>query len=141
MIASSLAHLHGDTIELARMGNNLHKQTGLTEKGAIVPGLYDYLDPRDRDWDYVKSTPYSNRHEVLTGSSVGPEFRPVRFLEEVAGPPPTQGAVCELLRPHTDRADLEVAVQQEGEIVVRHRPGPEKDFVTHAERRSGRDPG
>jgi hypothetical protein len=68
MIASSLAHLHGDTIELARMGNNLHKQTGLTEKGAIVPGLYDYLDDRDNDWEYVKSTPYSNRHEVLTGS-------------------------------------------------------------------------
>jgi hypothetical protein len=68
MIASSVAHLHGDTLELARMGNNLHKQTGLTEKGAIVPGLYDYLDPRDRDWDYVKSTPYSNRHEVITGS-------------------------------------------------------------------------
>ncbi len=68
MIASSIAHLHGDTIELARMGNNLHKQTGITEKGAIVPGLYDYLDPRDNDWEYVKSTPYSNRHEVLTGS-------------------------------------------------------------------------
>ncbi|MBD07637.1 MAG: lectin [Gammaproteobacteria bacterium] len=68
MIASSVAHLHGDTLELARMGNNLHKQTGLTEKGAIVPGLYDYLDPRDRDWEYVKTTPYSNRHEVLTGS-------------------------------------------------------------------------
>ena len=68
MIASSLAHLHGDTLELARMGNNLHKQTGLTEKGAIVPGLYDFLDPRDNDWEYVKNTPYSNRHEVLTGS-------------------------------------------------------------------------
>lgn len=68
MIASSVTHLHGDTLELARMGNNLHKQTGLTEKGAIVPGLYDYLDPRDRDWEYVKTTPYSNRHEVITGS-------------------------------------------------------------------------
>ena len=68
MIASSVAHLHGDTLELARMGNNLHKQTGLTEKGAIVPGLYDFLDPRDNDWEYVKTTPYSNRHEVLTGS-------------------------------------------------------------------------
>ncbi len=68
MVASSLAHLHGDTLELARMGNNLHKQTGLTEKGAIVPGLYDFLDPRDIDWEYVKRTPYSNRHEVLTGS-------------------------------------------------------------------------
>ena len=68
MIASSVAHLHGDTLELARMGNNLHKQSGLTERGAIVPGLYDYLDPRDRDWEYVKTTPYTNRHEVMTGS-------------------------------------------------------------------------
>ena len=36
MIARDLAHLHGDTIELARMGNNLTKRTGLTEKGQIV---------------------------------------------------------------------------------------------------------
>jgi hypothetical protein len=79
MIASSLAHLHGDTIELARMGNNLHKQTGITEKGAIVPGLYDYLDPRDNDWEYVKSTPYSNRHEVLTGSQPDGTAYPPEF--------------------------------------------------------------
>jgi hypothetical protein len=79
MIASSLAHLHGDTIELARMGNNLHKQTGITEKGAIVPGLYDYLDPRDNDWEYVKNTPYSNRHEVLTGSQPDGTAYPPEF--------------------------------------------------------------
>ena len=41
MIASSVAHLHGDTIELARLGNNLTKQSGLTERGQIVPGLND----------------------------------------------------------------------------------------------------
>jgi hypothetical protein len=68
MIASSLAHLHGDTIELARLGNNLHKRTGLTEQGQIVPGLNDYKHPRDTDWEYARTTPYSNRHEVLTGS-------------------------------------------------------------------------
>ena len=39
MVARDLAHLHGDTIELARLGNNLNKRTGLTEKGQIVPGL------------------------------------------------------------------------------------------------------
>src|SRR5512145_2432763 len=39
MIARDLAHLHGDTIELARLGNNLNKRTGLTERGQIVPGL------------------------------------------------------------------------------------------------------
>src|SRR5258705_10202445 len=32
MIARDLVHLHGDTIELARLGNNLTKRTGLTEK-------------------------------------------------------------------------------------------------------------
>jgi hypothetical protein len=68
MIARDLAHLHGDTLELARLGNNLNKLTGLTEKGQIVPGLNDFPHPRSRDWDYVKTTPYSNRHEVLTGT-------------------------------------------------------------------------
>jgi hypothetical protein len=68
MIAPDLAHLHGDTLELARLGNNLNKLTGLTEKGETVPGLYDYADPRDNDWNYVKTTPHSNRHEMLTGS-------------------------------------------------------------------------
>ena len=68
MIARDVAHLHGDTLELARLGNNLNKLTGLTEKGQIVPGLNDFPHPRSRDWDYVKTTPYSNRHEVLTGT-------------------------------------------------------------------------
>jgi hypothetical protein len=68
MIAPDLAHLHGDTMELARLGNNLNKLTGLTEKGETVPGLYDYADRRDNDWEYVKTTQHSNRHEMLTGS-------------------------------------------------------------------------
>ena len=68
MIAHDLAHLHGDTLEQARLGNNVKKLTGLTEKGEIVPGLNDYADPQDNDWDYVKTTPNSNRHEMLTGS-------------------------------------------------------------------------
>ena len=71
MIARDLAHLHGDTLELARLGNTLTKQSGLTEKGQIVPGLNDFPDPRDNDWDWVKTTPYSNRHEMLTGSQPG----------------------------------------------------------------------
>ena len=33
MIARDVAHLHGDTIEQARLGNNLHKLSGLTGKG------------------------------------------------------------------------------------------------------------
>jgi hypothetical protein len=70
MIARDLAHLHGDTIELARLGNNLNKRTGLTEKGQIVPGLNDYQVPRDSEWEYTKTTPYTNRHEMLTGSQL-----------------------------------------------------------------------
>ena len=77
MITSDLAQLHGDTLELARLGNNLTKRTGLTELGQIVPGLNDYKDRRDTDWNYVKTTPYSNRHEVLTGSQLdGTAFPP-----------------------------------------------------------------
>jgi hypothetical protein len=77
MIARDLAHLHGDTIELARLGNNLNKRTGLTEKGQIVPGLNDYQVPHDSDWEYTKTTPYTNRHEMLTGSQLdGRAFPP-----------------------------------------------------------------
>lgn len=77
MIARDLAHLHGDTIELARMGNNLNKRTGLTEKGQIVPGLNDYQVPHDSEWEYTKTTPYTNRHEMLTGSQLdGRAFPP-----------------------------------------------------------------
>jgi hypothetical protein len=68
MIARDLAHLHGDTLEQARLGNNLTKLSGLTEKGQIVPGLNDFPDSRDRNWEWVKTTPYSNRHEMLTGT-------------------------------------------------------------------------
>lgn len=70
MIARDVAHLHGDTLDLARLGNNLNKRTGLTEKGQIVPGLNDYPEPRDSDWEYSKTTPYTNRHEMLTGSQL-----------------------------------------------------------------------
>ena len=68
MIASDLAHLHGDTLELARLGNNVNKLTALTEKGEIVPGLNDNPDPKDRTWAYASDHPNSNRHEMLTGS-------------------------------------------------------------------------
>ena len=77
MIARDLAHLHGDTLPLARLGNNLTKQSGLTERGQIVPGLNDYQVARDSDWEYSKTTPYTNRHEMLTGSQLdGRAFPP-----------------------------------------------------------------
>ena len=51
-IAADLAELNGDTIELARLGSNLFKQSALDEKGEIINGAGD--------------TP--NRHDMLTGS-------------------------------------------------------------------------
>jgi hypothetical protein len=51
-IAQNLADLHGDTLDLARLGSNLTKQTALTETGDMIKGLGD--------------TP--NQHDMLTGS-------------------------------------------------------------------------
>jgi hypothetical protein len=53
MVARDLAQLHGDTLELARLGNNITKTSDLTEKGEIVNGVGD--NP--------------NRHDMLTGST------------------------------------------------------------------------
>ena len=52
IVARDLEHLHGDTLELARIGNQLHRMTALTEKGDRVTGAGD--------------TP--NQHDILTGS-------------------------------------------------------------------------
>jgi hypothetical protein len=52
-IGQSVAELHGDTIEQARMGVALGKQLSLTEKGGVVNGVGD--------------TP--NQHDILTGST------------------------------------------------------------------------
>jgi hypothetical protein len=51
-IAQNVADLHGDTLDQARLGSNLGKQTALTEKGALVNGVGD--------------TP--TQHDMLTGS-------------------------------------------------------------------------
>ncbi len=51
-IAQTVAELHGDTIEQARLGNILGKQFSLTEKGTPVNGVGD--------------TP--NQHDILTGT-------------------------------------------------------------------------
>jgi hypothetical protein len=51
-IAADLAELNGDTIELARLGSNLFKQSALNEKGELINGVGD--------------TP--NMHDMLTGS-------------------------------------------------------------------------
>lgn len=51
-VAKDLAQLHGDTLEGARLGNNLSRTTVLTEKNEAVKGTGD--------------TP--NEHDILTGS-------------------------------------------------------------------------
>jgi hypothetical protein len=51
-IAQSLVDLHGDTLEAARLGNNISKATALTEKGEPIRGFGD--NP--------------NQHDMLTGS-------------------------------------------------------------------------
>jgi hypothetical protein len=53
LVARNLAELHGDTLELARLGNGIAKTADLTEKGEIVNGVGD--NP--------------NRHDMLTGST------------------------------------------------------------------------
>jgi hypothetical protein len=53
-IAQNVADLHGDTIDQARLGNNLSRTTALTEKGEAVKGAGD--------------TP--NQHDMLTGSQL-----------------------------------------------------------------------
>ncbi|MFN0100960.1 MAG: lectin [Bryobacteraceae bacterium] len=52
-IAQNIADLHGDTVELARMGNFINKMTAITEKGTRINGSGD--------------TP--NQHDILTGST------------------------------------------------------------------------
>jgi hypothetical protein len=52
-IAASVAELHGDTLEQARLGNRLQKVTALTEKGELVKGVGDS----------------PNQHDILTGST------------------------------------------------------------------------
>ena len=52
MVARDVAHLHGDTLDLARMGNLITKANALTEKGEPVNGVGDK----------------PNMHDVMTGS-------------------------------------------------------------------------
>jgi hypothetical protein len=51
-IAQNVGDLHGDTIEQARLGNNINKTTAISEKGEPIKGVGD--------------TP--NQHDMLTGS-------------------------------------------------------------------------
>lgn len=56
MIARDVGHLHGDTVEAARMGNGLHGLHATNEKGQIVQGR-------------IAGTPASpSVHDILTGT-------------------------------------------------------------------------
>jgi hypothetical protein len=52
IVARDLEHLHGDTLDLARIGNQLSRVTALSEKGTQITGAGE--------------TP--NQHDILTGS-------------------------------------------------------------------------
>jgi len=52
VVARDLAHLHGDTLEAARLGNNLHWNTAFTEKNEQVKRAGDK----------------PNEHDIITGS-------------------------------------------------------------------------
>ncbi|MCU1336098.1 MAG: lectin [Bryobacterales bacterium] len=52
VIANNVAELHGDTLEIARLGNRITKTTAISEKGEMLNGVGD--------------TP--NEHDILTGS-------------------------------------------------------------------------
>ena len=52
MVARDLEHLHGDTLDLARLGNLLTKNNSINEKGELVNGVGDK----------------PNMHDILTGS-------------------------------------------------------------------------
>ena len=53
LVGMNLAEIHGDTIELARLGNRLNKNNSRNEKGEAVNGVGDM----------------PNQHDILTGST------------------------------------------------------------------------
>jgi hypothetical protein len=81
-IAASVAELHGDTLEQARLGNRIQKTTALNEKGELVNGVGD--------------TP--NQHDMLTGSTPdgraftdGADHTCSNYTSNANVPPPTAG--------------------------------------------------
>ena len=60
-VARDVEHLHGDTLDLARMGNTLTRATALNEKGEQVPGV---------PFPGAPTPPPANQHDILTGSQL-----------------------------------------------------------------------
>jgi hypothetical protein len=61
-VARDLEHLHGDTLDLARMGNTLTRVTALNEKGEQVPGVQQFPG--------APTPAPANQHDILTGSQL-----------------------------------------------------------------------
>jgi hypothetical protein len=53
IVAQNVEELHGDTIELARLGNRVNKNSARSEKGDLINGVGDM----------------PNQHDILTGST------------------------------------------------------------------------
>lgn len=51
-VAANVAELHGDTLEVARLGNRIHKTSAVSEKNGVVNGVGDM----------------PNQHDIITGS-------------------------------------------------------------------------
>ncbi len=60
-VAKDAAHLHGDTLELAQMGNTLTRATALNEKGEQVSGV---------PFPGAPTPAAPNQHDILTGSKL-----------------------------------------------------------------------
>lgn len=81
-IAASVAELHGDTLEQARLGNRIQKVSALNEKGELVNGVGDS----------------PNQHDILTGSMPdgrafpeGTDRTCSNYTSNAAGPAATPG--------------------------------------------------
>ena len=85
MIAMNVAQLHGDTLEQARIGNNFHKGTALTEKGTEVNGQGDK----------------PNQHDILTGSQ--PDGRAFPAGEDRTCNNYTSNSTGSVMLGHSDR--------------------------------------
>lgn len=82
VIAASVAELHGDTLEQARIGNFIGITNSLDEKGQPVPSAIPVME-----------------HDMLTGSTIegrayagtAPDYTCSNWTSSADGPPPPEG--------------------------------------------------
>ena len=100
LVARSLQELHGDTLELARLGANVSKASVLTEKGDIPKGFGDQ----------------PNQHDMMTGSRPDGTAAYVRT-------PPTIRAITGLRAPPA-RRNSATSTAPAGETLPGTQPTP-----------------